>query len=303
MTANNESGEALIRLRGVVKIYADKGVHAGKSIQAEARRGVGLNVGAIHELSQQLPSNISTRDLHGVRALKGVNLDVYPGEFVAILGKSGAGKTTLVNMLTGVDRPTAGEVWVEGVPVHALNDAQLAAWRGRNLGIVYQSFYLMPTLSVLDNVMLPIDFCGFYRPRLSREHALDLLRQVELEEHAGKLPSAISGGQQQRVAIARALANDPPLIVADEPTGRLDSTTAETIFKIFLQLIEHRKTILMVTHDQGLAQRVSRQLSIVDGEIFGADEDETSQVSKTFEVLRTPDGGSSSAHYGYEEFD
>jgi putative ABC transport system ATP-binding protein len=317
MTASNENGGALIRLRGVEKVYADKSIQRIKAgfrlnIRAEARRDVGgyrtseRNVSTTGNAytAGNVPTagNVSTSQ-YGVRALKGVNLDVYPGEFVAILGKSGAGKTTLVNMLTGVDRPTAGEVWVEGVPVHALNDAQLALWRGRNLGIVYQSFYLMPTLSVLDNVMLPIDFCGLYRPRLSRERALELLRQVELEEHAGKLPSAISGGQQQRVAIARALANDPTLIVADEPTGRLDSTTAETIFKIFLQLIERGKTILMVTHDQGLAQRVSRQLSIVDGEIFGADEDETSQVLKIGEVSGTPDGCSLSARYAYEEFD
>ncbi|MEW5871524.1 MAG: ABC transporter ATP-binding protein [Chloroflexota bacterium] len=202
-----------------------------------------------------------------LRALKGVDLEVYPGEFVAILGKSGAGKTTLVNVLTGVDRLSGGEAWVAGAALHELSDSQLARWRGRNLGIVYQSFYLMPTLSVLDNILLPVDFCGAYQPRLSRQRALDLLRQVGLEEHAGKLPSAVSGGQQQRVAIARALANDPDLIVADEPTGRLDSSTAETIFQIFLDLIGRGKTIVMVTHDRGLARRVSRQLSIVDGRI------------------------------------
>ncbi len=202
-----------------------------------------------------------------LRALKGVDLEIYPSEFVAILGKSGAGKTTLVNVLTGVDRATGGEIWVDGAPVHQLSDSQLALWRGRNLGIVYQSFYLMPTLSVLDNILLPMDFCGLYQPRISRARAVELLRQVGLEEHAGKLPSEVSGGQQQRVAIARALANDPALIVADEPTGRLDSSTAETIFQIFLELVQRGKTVLMVTHDRGLARRVSRQLSIVDGEI------------------------------------
>ena len=200
-------------------------------------------------------------------ALKGVDLDVYPGEFVAILGTSGAGKTTLVNMLTGVDHLTGGEVWVDDVPVHALSEDRLALWRGRNLGIIYQSFYLMPTLSLLDNILLPMDFTGRLRNGKSQAHARELLRQVGLEEHASKLPSAISGGQQQRVAIARALANDPPLIVADEPTGRLDSTTAETIFAIFEELHRQGKTILMVTHDRSLAARVDRAIAMRDGEI------------------------------------
>jgi len=200
-------------------------------------------------------------------ALKGIDLDVMPGEFVAVVGKSGAGKTTLINMLTGVDKLTAGEVWIQGEPIHAMDENRLALWRGRNLGIIYQSFYLMPTLSLLHNVLLPMDFCGLYRGRASAERALDLLRQVELEDHAHKRPSAISGGQQQRVAIARALANDPPIIVADEPTGRLDSATAEVIFSIFLSLIERGKTIVMVTHDRGLAQRVTRTVHIADGQI------------------------------------
>jgi putative ABC transport system ATP-binding protein len=198
-------------------------------------------------------------------ALKGIDLEVYPGEFVAIAGKSGAGKTTLVNMLTGVDHLTSGEVWVGGAPVHSLGENELALWRSRQLGIVYQSFHLMPTLSLLHNVMLPMDFAGQFRARQSAERALALLRQVELEEHAHKLPSAISGGQQQRVAIARALANDPPLIVADEPTGRLDSTTAEVIFNIFLSLVNAGKTLVMVTHDDALARRTTRTLHLADG--------------------------------------
>jgi len=200
-------------------------------------------------------------------ALKGVDLDVYPGEFVAILGKSGAGKTTLVNMLTGVDRLTEGEVWIKDTPIHKLDENRLALWRGLNLGIVYQSFHLMPSLSLLENVMLPMDFTGTYQPVASRKRALELLGRMELADHAYKPPSAISGGQQQRVAIARALANDPEVLIADEPTGRLDSTTAETIFKIFQELVEHGKTIVMVTHDQGLARRVNRTLQIADGEI------------------------------------
>ena len=228
-----------------------------------------------------MPENIQTAPLIRLRnleksyktaagdfkALKGINLDVYPGEFVGIVGKSGAGKTTLVNMITGVDHMTKGEVWVNDTPIHKLNENQLALWRGRTLGIIYQSFYLMPTLSLLDNVMLPPDFSGTFHNRESPDRAIELLRQVELEDHAHKPPSAISGGQQQRVAIARALANDPPIIVADEPTGRLDSSTAETIFQIFLQLVEQGKTILMVTHDRSLGKRVSRTLNIIDGEI------------------------------------
>ena len=200
-------------------------------------------------------------------ALRGIDLDVYPGEFVGILGKSGAGKTTLVNLLTGVDHLTSGEIWVAGVPIHQLDENQLSLWRGRNVGVVYQSFQLLPSLSLLDNIMLPMDFCGYYKPLISPARARELLHQVELEEHAYKLPTAISGGQQQRVAIARALANDPPVLVADEPTGRLDSITAETIFQIFTELIAQGKTIVMVTHDLSLAERVSRPVWMSDGAI------------------------------------
>lgn len=203
-----------------------------------------------------------------VAALKGVDLEVNAGEFVVILGKSGAGKTTLVNMITGVDRPSAGEVWVSATPVHRLDENRLATWRGRNLGIVYQSFHLMPTLPLVDNVLLPIDLCGDYHPRRSRERALRLLALVGLEAHAHKLPSQISGGQQQRVAVARALANEPALIVADEPTGRLDSNNAEIIFQIFLELTSGGKTILMVTHDESLARRASRRLVLEDGRLL-----------------------------------
>ena len=201
-------------------------------------------------------------------ALKNIDLEVHPGEFLAITGKSGSGKTTLINMITGVDRITSGEVWVDEMPLHQMRENQLAKWRGRNMGIIYQSFYLMSSLSLIDNVLLPVDLCGLYRNGDSRRRALQLLTDVELEDHAYKPPSAISGGQQQRVAIARALANDPPIIIADEPTGRLDSVTAETIFQIFLSLQEQGKTILMVTHDRDLAQRASRTLEITDGEIM-----------------------------------
>ncbi len=200
-------------------------------------------------------------------ALRNVNLEIWPGEFVAVIGKSGAGKTTLVNMITGVDHATSGEVLVGGACLGKMNETQLSQWRGRNVGVIYQSFYLLPGLSLLDNVMLPMDFCGLYRKQQSRERATDLLRQVGLEGHERKKPSEISGGQQQRVAIARALSNDPAIIMADEPTGRLNSLTAEAIFSIFEELVRQGKTILMVTHDQGLARRVSRTLQIVDGEV------------------------------------
>jgi putative ABC transport system ATP-binding protein len=187
-------------------------------------------------------------------ALKGINLEVFPGEFLAITGKSGAGKTTLVNMISGTDRLTSGEVWVADVNVHSMNSNRLAQWRGRNMGIVYQSFHLLPNLTLLENVLLPMDFCGQYRPRLSREKAVDLLKEVELGEHVRKLPGEISGGQQQRVAIARA--------------GRLDSQTAEVIYQIFESLVKQGKTIVMVTHDRSVIGRVSRALEIQDGEVI-----------------------------------
>jgi putative ABC transport system ATP-binding protein len=215
-------------------------------------------------------------------ALKGIDLEIYPGEFVGIIGKSGAGKTTMVNMITGVDHPTGGKVFVNQTDIHKLNENQLALWRGKNLGVIYQSFQLMPTLSLIDNIVLPMDFCGSFHPRKSLERAMDLLKQVGLEEHAHKYPSAISGGQQQRVAIARALANDPPLIVADEPTGRLDSATAEIVFEIFSDLVRQGKTILMVTHDESISGRLSRVIQLSDGRIIAPE--------KNGEIRATQDG-------------
>jgi len=201
------------------------------------------------------------------RALKGVDLQVDRGEFVAIIGKSGSGKTTLVNMITGIDRPTSGEVHVAGTPVHALTEGQLAEWRGRAVGIVFQFFQLLPTLSLVENIMLPMDFAGMYAPGERRGRAMALLAQVGMAQHAHKRPSGVSGGEQQRVAIARALANDPPLIVADEPTGNLDSQTAEAVYRLFEGLVRHGKTIVMVTHDPDLARRATRAVVVVDGEI------------------------------------
>jgi putative ABC transport system ATP-binding protein len=200
-------------------------------------------------------------------ALKGIDLDVRRGEFLGIIGKSGAGKSTLLNMITGIDSLTAGQVLVDGFSIHSASENQRAAWRGRSLGIIYQSFQLLPMLSLVDNIILPLDFTGGYRGRSSRQRAVELLKLVELEEHARKLPAFISGGQQQRVAIARALATDPPIIIADEPTGSLDTSTADAIFQLFERLVEQGKTIVMVTHDNSLAPRFTRRILLADGEI------------------------------------
>lgn len=201
-------------------------------------------------------------------ALKGIDLSVTHGEFVAVVGKSGSGKSTLSNMITGIDRPSAGEVHVGGAAVHTLSESQIAVWRGRTVGVVFQFFQLLPTLSVIENVMLPMDFCNTYRPRERRERAIFLLGQVDMVAHADKLPTAISGGQQQRVAIARALANDPQIVVADEPTGNLDSLTADSVFHLFENLVAAGKTIFMVTHDSELARRATRTVTIADGLII-----------------------------------
>jgi putative ABC transport system ATP-binding protein len=202
-----------------------------------------------------------------VAALKGVQAEFEAGEFVVIVGKSGAGKSTLVNMLTGVDELTSGEVLVGDVAVHALGESEMALWRGLNLGIVYQSFELLPQLSLLDNVMLPMDLCGLYHRRRSPKRARELLDRVGLADHAHKPPTDISGGQRQRVAIARALANDPPIIVADEPTGSLDSATAAEILALFEELVAQGKTLVMVTHDHTLAQHATRMVQLADGRI------------------------------------
>ena len=200
-------------------------------------------------------------------ALKGIDLELYSGELITIVGKSGAGKSTLVNMITGVDYLTSGEIWVNGTALHDLDENQIALWRGQTIGVIYQSFELMPQLSLLDNVLLPMDMCGNFTPKHSSARASDLLDRVGLADHMYKTPSKISGGQQQRVAIARALANDPLIIVADEPTGSLDSSTAESIFQLFEHLVQEGKTILMVTHDSNLAERASRALQLKDGSL------------------------------------
>jgi putative ABC transport system ATP-binding protein len=233
ITSSNNNPAPLIEMRGVVKVYSSE---AGE-----------------------------------FTALRGIDAQIYPGEFLGVIGKSGAGKSTFLNMITGVDHLTQGEVLVhaggQDISVHRLNENDMALWRGRTMGVVFQSFQLLPMLTLLENVILPIDLCGNYSQRASRQRAMELLELVEIEEHANKLPAFISGGQQQRVAIARALANDPPIIVADEPTGSLDSVTADHIFDVFEHLVERGKTIIMVTHDMGLQPRFNRHFLIADGEL------------------------------------
>jgi putative ABC transport system ATP-binding protein len=202
-----------------------------------------------------------------ITILKGISFDVRAGEFVSIVGPSGNGKSTLLNMITGIDRPSDGEVIVTGQEVHKLSENKLATWRGEHVGIIFQFFQMLPALSLLQNVMLPMDFANKYRPRERRERAMHLLEIVDLTDQASKLPGMVSGGQQQRAAIARALANDPPLVVADEPTGNLDSHTAGDVFDLFTSLVEEGKTMLMVTHDKEMARRVPRVVEITDGKI------------------------------------
>ncbi len=203
-----------------------------------------------------------------VTVLKGISATFYRGEFVSVVGRSGSGKSTLMNMITGIDRATSGTVRVDDTVLNKMREGQLSVWRGQALGIVFQFFQLLPMLSVIENVMLPMDFAEMYSPAAREERAMKLLRRVGLEEMAFKRPSALSGGQQQSAAIARALANDPPVIVADEPTGNLDTRTASDVMDLFDELVAQGKTLLMVTHDRILAQRTNRVLLLSDGEII-----------------------------------
>lgn len=200
-----------------------------------------------------------------VTILKGVSLTVQPGEFVAIVGPSGNGKSTLLNMITGIDRPSSGEVFVTGQALHTMSENQMAIWRGTHLGIIFQFFQMLPSLSLVQNIILPMEFAGKYTRQERRERAMGLLELVGLAEQANKLPSMVSGGQQQRAAIARALANDPPMLVGDEPTGNLDAKTADEVFGIFETLVARGKTMLMVTHDRELAARMPRMVEVVNG--------------------------------------
>ena len=207
-----------------------------------------------------------------VTVLKDITLKVLPGEFISVVGPSGSGKSTMLNMITGIDRPTKGQVIVGGEEVHELNENQLARWRGRNVGVIFQFFQLLPTLTILENVMLPMDFCNVYKRRERKERAMELLETVGIADQAHKLPSALSGGQQQRAAIARALANDPPVIVGDEPTGNLDTVTADEVFTLFESLVDQGKTLVIVTHDRSLSGRTERVLHLLDGRL---DRDQT----------------------------
>ena len=236
----------------------------------------------------------------GFTAINDISLDIDRGEFLGIVGKSGAGKTTLLNLISGVSDLTSGDVHFysqpgasaggngdqprepEAISVHSMDEDEMAVWRGSNLGIVYQSFELMPQLNLVQNVMLPQDFAGTYQPKISQARALELLDRVELLEHAYKLPAHTSGGQKQRIAIARALVNDPPLIIADEPTGNLDTVTTETILQIFEALVAQGKTLIVVTHDNSLAARFSRRVYISDGKIV------RSYDQGSYELARDP---------------
>jgi putative ABC transport system ATP-binding protein len=202
-----------------------------------------------------------------IAILKGISLYVQKGEFVSIVGPSGNGKSTLLNMITGIDRPSEGAIIVTGRQVHKMSEDKLAAWRGEHVGIIFQFFQMLPALSLLDNVVLPMDLANKYRPHERKQRAIHLLETVGLADQMHKLPSMVSGGEQQRAAIARALANDPDLLVADEPTGNLDSRTSRDVFDLFAQVVHQGKTLLMVTHDKELAQRVPRIVEILDGRI------------------------------------
>jgi putative ABC transport system ATP-binding protein len=226
---SNGSTEALLTLRGVVKIFSTP---AGS-----------------------------------FKALRGIDLQVRKGEFLAVVGKSGSGKSTLLNMLTGIDRPTSGEAVVGQTAIHQMSEGETARWRGRNVGIVFQFFQLLPTLTIAENIMLPMDFGNTFPVRERQPRALDLLKRVGVAEQADKLPAMLSGGEQQRVAIARAMANDPPILVADEPTGNLDTQTAADIFQLLQAQVSAGKTVIVVSHDRDLAVRVHRRITLVDGQI------------------------------------
>ncbi|MDF3035409.1 MAG: transporter ATP-binding protein [Paucimonas sp.] len=201
-------------------------------------------------------------------ALRDISLDIYQGESIALVGRSGSGKSTLLNLMAGIDTPSRGEIHAAGAAVHRLDEETSAAWRGRKVGIVFQFFQLMPTLTIVENVMLPMDFCNSFPVRERRARAMSLLEKLGIASQADKLPAALSGGQQQRAAIARALANDPPLIVADEPTGNLDSQTSREVIELFTSLSAEGKTVVIATHDWRLKQRFSRTVALEDGRVL-----------------------------------
>ncbi len=227
---------------------------------------IGLSKSPLMELNgvnKQFPS------AHGsVPVLRNVDLTVSQGEYVAIVGKSGSGKSTLLNMITGIDHPSQGTVKIDSTDIHTLNESSLAKWRGENVGIVFQFFQLIPTLSIRENLLLAMDFVGSIPEKERNDRVEALLAQVGIPEHADKLPAALSGGEQQRAAIARALANDPPILVADEPTGNLDSKTTKAIQGLFGDLVRSGKTVIVVTHDDVSRSEYSRIISLGDGAVM-----------------------------------
>jgi len=198
-------------------------------------------------------------------AIDHLDLDIADGEFVAVVGRSGSGKTTLLNLLAGIDRPTSGQITVRDTDLGALPESALSEWRGRTVGLVFQFFQLLPTLTVAENVVLAMDFVGTVPKSRRRDRAWDLLSRVGIEDQANKLPATLSGGQQQRAAIARALANDPPILLGDEPTGNLDSTTGAAVLKLFAELNADGRTVVLVTHEQEVRDFAGRQVLLADG--------------------------------------
>ncbi len=233
MSTNGKSSDSLISLQNVRKIYKTK---AGP-----------------------------------LEVLKGVNLEIGRGEFVAIVGPSGSGKSTMINMITGIDRPNSGEVYVGGQRLTNMSENAVAKWRGKNVGVVFQFFQLLPTLTVIENVMLPMHYCGTYAGE-RKQRAMQLMEIVDIPDIANKYPSQVSGGQQQRAAIARALANDPQVLVGDEPTGNLDTVSAGLVFALFEDLVSQGKTVVMVTHDRDLAGQIPRVEEVRDGQLMSATE-------------------------------
>lgn len=291
-TWNNCFGHRSTTDRSTTQQYFD--VHGDLSDVRLDAAGRLNTVQAVHLQSKKVAMNTSPNspliELTGVSksyalssgpfyALQHVDLRIDTGQFVAITGKSGSGKTTLLNVLAGIDRPSEGRVMVSGVQIDSMTERQMAPWRGANIGVVFQFFQLLPTLTIAENVMLPMDFCNTYPRSVRRKRALQLLEMVDIAEQADKLPSALSGGQQQRAAIARAIANDPPILIADEPTGNLDSTTAQAIFQLFINLSKAGKTVILVTHERELAGSLDVVFEMSDGKIL-----RTSASEKTLSI-------------------
>lgn len=228
-----------------------------KSMDTKMRKQIQLN--GVHKSF--------TTDTGVLPVLKNIQIEIAEGDLVGIFGKSGSGKSTLMNMLTGIDRPTEGEIWIKEQPIHTFSESELALYRGNTIGIVFQFFQLLPMLTVLENIIMPMDFCKKFPNAERKERAMDLLKKLEIEDQANKYPTAISGGQQQRTAIARALANDPDIIIADEPTGNLDSVTSSVIFDVFKRQTKEGKTVIIVTHDNSLKDEFSTCFHMCDGRI------------------------------------